>query len=193
MRVTAWDRSREGRQKNKPKVIGLDIYRDIPHPPGREELREALKADNLVAIAKVDGSERQNISPPPGVPKERVGFSDLVIDNDNVLRRNLMYAESDKEKFYSLALQVSLKYLRDRNLRFQVTPDALQIGKTSFWRLREDAGGYQMSPSEALGWQTLIQYRSAKDAVRQVSLTDVLEGKVAERVCLKIKLFSLEQ
>ncbi|MGL5834568.1 MAG: EAL domain-containing protein, partial [Waterburya sp.] len=39
------------------------------------------------------------------------------------------------------------------------------------------SGGYQLEPSETLGWQTLINYRSPNVA-RRVTLTEVLAGKV---------------
>ena len=37
-------------QKHQPKVIGLDIYRDIPYPPGESELLEQLKKPNIFAL-----------------------------------------------------------------------------------------------------------------------------------------------
>lgn len=165
-------------QQNRPKVIGLDLYRDIPQPPGHNELLEAFKANNIIAITKLEDSEGQSTPPPPSVPRERVGFNDFVLDRDNVLRRNLIYAEWDGQKFYSFALRVSLSYLRDRNLTFQVTPETVQIGKTTFADLKENSGGYQMPPTEALGWQTLLKSRWANNAIRQVTLSEVLNGKI---------------
>lgn len=165
-------------QQKQPKTIGLDLYRDIPNPPGREALLEELKADNLIMIAKLESSDGQSIPPPPEVESDRIGFSDFVIDSDNVLRRNLLYAESETEKYYSFALRLSLNYLRDRHLSFKTTPDALQIGETTIARLQENGGGYQLPLGEAAGWQTLIQYHSPEQGIRQVSLSDVLDGKI---------------
>ncbi|OKH20807.1 diguanylate cyclase [Hydrococcus rivularis NIES-593] len=165
-------------QKERPKAIGLDIYRDISYPPGHEKLLEELKANNVIVVTKLEDGDGQRISSPPGVSRDRVGFSNFVLDSDNVLRRNLMYAESNQEKFYSFALQLSLNYLKDGHLSFRATPEALQIGKTSLPRLRENSGGYQMPAAEVSGWQILLKYRSAKQAVRQVTLTDVLNNKV---------------
>jgi diguanylate cyclase (GGDEF)-like protein len=165
-------------QKDRPKTIGLDLYRDIPYPPGHEELLKELRANNVIVVTKLEDGDGQSVLPPPDVPSDRVGFSDFVLDRDNVVRRNLMYAELDEEKFYSFALRLSLNYLSDRNLSVRAMPDALQIGETLLPRLQENSGGYQMSAAEASGWQTLVRYRSAKQAVRQVTLTDVLNGKV---------------
>jgi diguanylate cyclase (GGDEF)-like protein len=165
-------------QKEQPRVIGLDLYRDIAQPPGENKLSKQLKANNVITITRLQGNDGQSVPPPPNVPKERVGFSDFVLDSDNILRRNLMYADLGSEQVYSLALRVSLNYLSNRNLAFQVTPGALKIGNATFTRLTESSGGYQMSPMETLGWQSLIQYRSPQGIARQVTLSDVLDGKV---------------
>ncbi|MGK7876857.1 MAG: EAL domain-containing protein [Xenococcaceae cyanobacterium] len=164
-------------QQYQPKVIGLDLYRDIPHPPGHNALLEQLQADNVIVMTKL--GDRNRVPPPPGVPEERIGFSDFVIDADNVLRRNLIYAQSESgsRKVYSFCLQVSLRYLADYNMTFEVKPDSFQIGKTVFVRLQDNSGGYQMVPSEAAGWQVLLNYRS-QNVARQVTLTEALNGEI---------------
>ena len=163
-------------QQYQPKAIGLDIYRDIAHPPGNEELKQQLQADNLVTIQFV-GSGDNSISAPPEIPSDRIGFNDIVMDIDDVIRRNLMYVRLGEKELYSFPLRLSLKYLQEQNLNFQVEEDLLKIGHTSFPRLHKDAGGYEMEPSEALGWQILIHYRSPQIA-KTVTLSEVLEGKL---------------
>ena len=55
-------------QQYQPRVIGLDLFRDIPHPPGTQKLLQQLQADNLIAIYELgDGTE---VLPPPGVPQK---------------------------------------------------------------------------------------------------------------------------
>ena len=161
-------------QVHEPKVIGLDIYRDVPQPPGHQELLQQLQADNVIVIQGLI----EGVSPPPDVSADRVGFNDKVGDIDNTIRRNLMYAQVDSEQFYSFGLRLSLGYLRDRHLNFQVEPDALYIGHTPFPRLKANSGGYQLPDSEARGWQILLKYRSAQNVARQVTLTQVLQGEV---------------
>ncbi len=163
-------------QQHQPKAIGLDLYRDIAHPPGQEELKQQLQADNLVVV-KFVGNGDNRISAPPEIPPERIGFNDVVVDIDDVVRRNLMYVRLGEQEIYSFSLRLSLKYLQEQNLDFRVEDEFLKIGDTSFPRLHKDAGGYQMQPSEALGWQTLINYRSPQIA-KTVTLTEVLEGKL---------------
>ena len=155
-------------QKYQPKVIGLDIYRDIAHPPGNEALRKQLQAKNVISIKEIDG-----VPPPEGVPAEQIGFNDHVLDVDNVLRRYLIYAESEDQQFYSFALRLSLSYLRERNLQFKALDNSLLIGDTEFVALNPNSGGYQMKPSEALGWQVLLNYKSP-NVTQTVTLTDAL-------------------
>ena len=164
-------------QKYQPKAIGLDIYRDIVHPPGSTALTQELQADNVVVIQYI-GQGDNRVLPHQGVRKEQIGFNDVVLDPDDVLRRNLMYVRlSEDEALYSFALRLSLKYLEERQPQFKVNNNSLQIGNAVFQDLRPDSGGYQIQPSEALGWQTLIPYRSP-DIAPKITLTEVLEGKI---------------
>lgn len=172
-------------QKQQPKTIGLDIARDIPYPPDRGQLLKQLQADNVIVVTKLQNSYGKSILPPPGVPKERIGFSDFAFDSDNVLRRNFMYVELEDKKFYSFALQISLNYLKNqdknRNYTFKTTAKTLQIERATFFDLAPDAGSYQTSSLEMMGWQILLQYKNSARAFRQVTLTDVLDGKVDPR------------
>lgn len=74
-------------QTMQPRVIGLDLYRDIRYEPGHEELQVQLQAKNVVAITKLPDSETMGVAPPPGINPEQVGFNDLIIDPDGITRR----------------------------------------------------------------------------------------------------------
>ncbi|MEC4894347.1 MAG: adenylate/guanylate cyclase domain-containing protein [Oscillatoria sp. PMC 1051.18] len=161
-------------QKYQPKVIGLDLYRDIPQPPGNEALLKQLQEENVVAIEKLIDPSGESVPPPPTVPLERVGFNDILIDPDGVVRRNLLYAFTATEEFYSFSLRLSLKYFAEDNL--QINPNSLQLGKTTFFALNADSGGYQTI--DALGYQILLDYRSPNLVAPQVSLSEVLNGEI---------------
>ena len=168
-------------QKYQPKVIGFDLYRDITYPPGTASLYEQLKADNIIAIEYLGHGENR-VPPPTVVSSSQVGFNDVVLDQDSVLRRNLIYARLGERQLYSFALRLSLQYLQDlpgleNNLEISESLDSLTIGNTVLSRLQANSGGYQMHPTEALGWQILIDYRSPMIA-NTISLTEVLEGKL---------------
>ena len=128
------------------------------------------------------GTGDNSLSAPPGVDKSQIGFNDVVIDvEDDVLRRNLMYlqfGESEAQEMYSFSLRLSLKYLEERNLKFQVHDDSLQIGSAIFPDLKANSGGYQIDPKETAGWQILLDYRSPNIA-RRVTLSEVLAGDVS--------------
>lgn len=95
-------------EKSSPRVVGLDIYRDFPvHPSeanikdksNQTSLSERLKRNNwLVTVCKLPEVDENlqvtdaGISPPDDIPSnaltERVGFADLLKDNDDVVRRH---------------------------------------------------------------------------------------------------------
>ncbi len=164
-------------QTYKPRTIGLDIYRDVPHAPGESALAKQLQAPNLISIMLLGSADKDAVPAPDGVPPNRIGLSDIVIDPDAVVRRNLLYATVNGKAFYSFSLQLALHYLAERNLKFEVVPnEAIKVGKTIFPALNPDAGGYQTLDDR--GYQILLNYRSGYSAARQVSLSEVLNGQV---------------
>lgn len=166
-------------QKYSPKVIGLDLYRDLPQEPGHQELLAELKAPNLVAIAKMSDSENPGVPAPPGIPGDRVGFNDFVLDTDGVVRRNLLsVSQADKTTASSFSLQLALLYLKDRMQPADspVNPHQINWGKAEFVPLKSDSGGY--ANIDTRGYQILLKYRSEKKVARQVSITQVLNGEI---------------
>ena len=132
-------------QKYQPKVIGLDLYRDLPQPPGHPELLAALKAPNVVAIAKMSDSDNPGVAAPPGMPPDRVGFNDFVLDADGVVRRNLLsVSQADKTIASSFSLQLALLYLKDRvqPTDSPVNPYQINWGQAEFVPLNSHSGGY---------------------------------------------------
>ncbi len=168
----------------QPRVIGLDLLRDIPQEPGRAEFLAALNAPNLVAITNLGNASVPMTPPPPGIPFDRVGFNDLVLDPGDVVRRSLLFADgataADQHTttYYSFPLRLALVYLADQKIAFQPranNPDVFQLGKNQFSPLESQSGGYQAI--DARGYQILLHYRGRAIA-RQVSLSDVLNGHV---------------
>ena len=160
-------------QAGKPTVIGLDLYRNIPIEPGHNELVAQLKQPNLIAIQSIN--TLAGTSPPPDVPPNRIGFSDLPIDQDDVIRRNVLFAESESGVLYSFSLRLALAYLEQQGIKPESSksnPNDLQLGTAVFEKLKENSGGYQAA--EADGYQILLNYRSAQNVVRQVSLSEFL-------------------
>lgn len=166
-------------QRHRPLVIGLDVWRDLPQEPGNLELLSQLKASNVIAIKKLGDAEDRGVAAPPGVPAERVGFNDVPLDPDGVIRRYLIFGSEGDTVYFSFGLQLAMAYLAQQGIQPQpsaVNPDYLKLGQATFLPLTTNSGGYQTI--DARGYQLLLNYRASRDAVRQVSLAQVLTGQV---------------
>lgn len=169
-------------EKHQPAVIGLDIYRDIAYPPGHAEFSTRLKnSDRIVPVCKLSDSNNPGTPPPPGVPIERVGFSDFSVDAKSVVRRALLFGDPPKNSRCmsdsSFSFQLARRYLEQKGIQPQLTPQQhLKLGKVSFKPLEPNDGGYQHADSA--GYQILLNYRSGGALARSVTLTDVLQDRV---------------
>jgi diguanylate cyclase (GGDEF)-like protein len=164
-------------QRQRPRTIGLDMYRDVPHEPGHQELLRQLQASNIITIRLLGDEAKQAVPAPVGVPPERIGLSDIVIDPDAVVRRSLLYARTPETQLYSFALRLALHYLDVQPNEFEVVPaQGLIIWGKVFPSLNPVAGGYENLDDR--GYQIMLNYRAAKNVARQVTLTQVLNGDV---------------
>ncbi len=168
--------------KYQPKVIGLDLYRDIRYEPGHEELRQQLRSsEHIVVINSLGYSETKGTPAPPNIPPERVGFNDLLLDPDNIVRRNLMFANTSDTTFYSFSLRIALHYLLAQGIQpdnSPLNPNFIQWGKAEFVPLSSHSGGYQTIDDQ--GYQILLNYRSPNDGARMISLTKFLYGTIPQ-------------
>ena len=177
----------------QPATIGLDIYRDLPLEPGNAELVTNLQlTDNIIAVCKSGHGDRdRGVAPPKEVPIERLGFSDIVVDGDSIVRRNLLTltpaSNSACPAEYSFSFQLALNYLAKQGIKLEKTPQEYwKLGNTTFTPINNDTAEYQNV--DARGYQILLNYRSPKVA-EVITLTDVLQGKfdpklVKDRVVL---------
>lgn len=164
-------------QSSQPKVIGLDLYREIPYPPGHAQFVKELQAQNVVVITKLIDSENESVKPPPSAAKQQISFNDFVLDPDGVIRRNFIFASVNGEAYYSFGLRISLKYLQDRNFALKAEPHQLKLGKKVLPNLEADSGGYENIDTG--GYQILLKYRArSQNIAPQVTLTQVLNGEV---------------
>jgi adenylate cyclase len=179
----------------QPRVIGLDVLRDVPLGTGRNELTEFLQqSDRLVGVCLVtDGStENPGSPPPPGIPPERVGFADFSVDPGGIVRRALLFMKppdievKDAKKHLcndssqvlsSFNLQLALRYLQADGIQPRLdAKESLWLGSTQIKKLEDYDGGYKKV--DLRGYQILINYRARERVANQVKLTDVLEGKI---------------
>lgn len=164
-------------QQYQPRAIGLDVLRDIPQEPGRSALLSTLKAPNVVVITNLG---TPTTPAPPGVSFEQVGFNDVPLDPDSVVRRNLLFAHNsdEEEPFYSFALRLAALYLKSDNIFIKPSvrdTTIAQLGKAELLPLATDSGGYEKIDDR--GYQILLRYRG-QHAISTVSLSDVLQGTI---------------
>uniref|UniRef100_UPI0030DAB52A CHASE2 domain-containing protein n=1 Tax=Cyanothece sp. BG0011 TaxID=2082950 RepID=UPI0030DAB52A len=121
-----------------PRAIGLDIYRDLPVPPGHETLMQVFETTpNLVGIQKVAGEVGWETVAPPPILKEKgqVGANDLIFDGDNRVRRGLISLDTQEgETVYSFSLHLALHYLNKEGIGPEMIEGSEQwkLGKTLF-------------------------------------------------------------
>jgi CHASE2 domain-containing sensor protein len=185
-------------EEYQPLAIGLDIFRDVPIGTGRDDLLKRLQqSDRIITVCKSGSANNPGVPPPPGVPEDRVGFADQVIDTDGIIRRSLLFITSassnrpasssrtnansicddSSTQLLSLSFQLALRYLQVRKIQPEfTTANELKLGSTVFRPLKENDGGYQNT--DVGGYQILLNYRSPETVAKQVTLTEVLEGKI---------------
>lgn len=175
-----------------PRAIGLDIYRDVSVSKAYPDLVNYLqKSDRFIGLCKISDPDTNNpgIPPPPEIAPERIGFSDVLADDDNTVRRQILHltppSTSPCTAEYSFSLQLALYYLATQGIEAKVTPQGnLQLGNVVFKRLADNySGAYQRA--DLRGYQVLLNYRpyrSVTDIARTISLDDILNNRISSKV-----------
>ncbi|MDJ0797400.1 MAG: CHASE2 domain-containing protein [Calothrix sp. MO_167.B12] len=172
-------------RSQKPRAIGLDLYRDLPEGTGGEQLAEVFRTTpNLFGVEKITG---ERVKPPPELKKKgQVGFADLVLDGDRHVRRALLTAEDVKEGGAikaGLGTVVALKYLEADKITLE-SVDAkqlkFQLGKAIYQPLKDLEAGY--TDADVGGYQILLNWHGSETALRTVSMRDVLAGKIPAKL-----------
>ncbi|NES22966.1 MAG: CHASE2 domain-containing protein [Symploca sp. SIO3E6] len=162
-------------QSYQPRVIGLDLVRDIPVNPGHKELVAIFEEwPNIIGIEKILPNQ---IAPPPNLPSEQVGFSDTLIDQDGNVRRSLLGTPTDQGYQFSLSLRLAETYLKAEDISLENglrDLHAMRFGATELHRFFPNSGGYV--GTDAGGVQVLLNYRSGQASFRTLSLNDVKTG-----------------
>jgi len=162
-------------QDRQPRAIGLDIYRDFPLEPGAAAFAAQLQQPNVFTIRNID--TLLGTPAPPASPPEQVGFNELPFDTDGVVRRQILFAETEAGFLSSFGLQLVLPYLAALGIAPEgsaINPEWLQLGAATFVPLTPQAGSY--SNVEAAGYQILLNYRTAGEIAPTLSLTQALFG-----------------
>ena len=169
-------------KQQKPRVIGLDIFRDVPVIEGQEDLAKVFKSTpNLIGIQKEGLNDPKGAVKPHPVLKElgQVSTVDIQPDGDRKIRRILLYPMAEgSENIPTLGLAVALRYLDKQGITYGEDSNGfLQVGETSFPWLETNDGGY--SNMDAGSYQILINYRGGIESFTTVSFSDVLANNVS--------------
>ncbi|MEH2329748.1 CHASE2 domain-containing protein [Nostoc sp.] len=162
----------------QPRIVGLYLFR----PESNNLAANFQNQDNIVSTCLFSSLGRDEIPPPVNVPIDNVGFSDIVTDNENdqIIRRSLLFANSTDKKCttsFAFGALIAINYLAKQGIEYDFTKKGdFLLGKTLFLRLQPNSGGYQHLDAE--GYQILLNYRHPNSLADQVTLTDVLSGRV---------------
>jgi len=171
----------------EPRSTGLDVFRDISVPPGREELEAVLSGNrNIIVVTKFGEGGVQ--APPVLRNTDQVGFNDVIVDPGGIVRRGILFLDDGETVFYSFDLRLALLYLQAEGIVAQSdpsNPQHLRLGRTSIVPFEANDGGYV--GADARGYQFLLDFRDARGSFPTISLTALLSGEV-EKDAIKDKV-----
>lgn len=169
---------------HRPRAIGVDLYRDIDVPPGHEEFTALLtQQPRVIMVTQLGGGTVVRIPPPPVLEgSEQVGFNDIMIDPDGLIRRALLFQDDGDQVAYAFPLRLALLYLAGEGIAPQPDPsdpELLRLGPTTLRPFASSDGGYVNA--DAAGYQILLDFGGAAGPLRTYSLADLLAGRVEPR------------
>ncbi|WP_017745376.1 CHASE2 domain-containing serine/threonine-protein kinase [Scytonema hofmannii] len=168
-------------QSYQPRIIGVNLYRSE-----QENFASGLKdRDNIISVCAFSSVGTQEIAPPPNLSINNVGFTDLLTDDDGIVRRSLLFAHSEDQKCTtaaSFATVLAMSYLEKEGIKPDYPNQKNMILsqtknhklKAIFTSLTSDAGGYKRI--DAGGYQIMLNYRHPDRLAPEVTLTQVLNG-----------------
>lgn len=188
-------RALQNLEQAEPRVIALDVGRDLPVGEGREELLRVLQeSDRIIAACTLSKADEPSLAPPPGLPDERIAFADLPLDPRGIIRRaSLVITDplrlpqetthrcntpAADNPLVSLGLSMALTYLQTDGITPAPMPNGeIQLGKALLKPPAEgQAAGYRRT--DATDYQVMLRYRSGQNAAPVVSLMEVLQDQV---------------
>ncbi len=181
-------------RKQQPRLIGLDLYRDLPVVSGqlsKEENQVAYKnlqeifgsTPNLLGIEKV---LPPTTNPPSGI--KRVTSSDIITDDDNIVRRSFIDPKprtrkddpnTERDVTY-LGTALGYSYLAKEGWNGRL----IDLGSYLIFKnetqitlkdIKTFDGGYI---NNKIGWDFLVNWRRGNNPFIQYSVTDVINGEI---------------
>ncbi len=173
-----------------PRAVAIDLYRDLAVPPATggnqaidsaayRMLGETINADPRVVMIMKFPDPNSSGTPPPRflAGTEQVGFADLPVDSDGVVRRGLLYLWQGDAPLLSVSLQLALRHLAYEQIQPTADPDdpdSMMFGPVALPPLQRNHGPYVRT--DDAGYQLLLDFRRASRPLRSVGLSRVLSG-----------------
>lgn len=161
-------------QQYNPRVIGLDLFRDLPVDTGYEALKHLFQTtDNLIGIEKVLFPQ---VAPPPALPPQQVGIADAVLDADGRQRGVILGTNTPDGFKFSLALKVAQTYLKSEGIVLQngiQDPDAMRFGSVELPRFYPNFGGYVRANTGPGSVQMLLNFRKGFQPFHALTTEDI--------------------
>lgn len=160
-------------------VVGIDLYRDAPVPPGEAELSALLSSSTRIVFAmQLPTADKPAVQPPESVRDRPGSFAatDVPVDPDGVIRRVLLYGSDGERAVPGMAMAVAQKFLAQSGIVASpdpVDPTSLVLGAAYLPRLTAPAGPYRRFDDR--GYQRLLGFSSEVGDIQRVLLRDLLK------------------
>jgi adenylate cyclase len=181
----------------QPRTIGVDLFRDVPVSPGREELDAILTRNRHIVVATRFGGEEVGVPPPPVLQEtEQIGFTDILVDPDGVVRRGLLFLDDGTTTFFAFGLRLALLFVQAEEMTLlpdEADQGQIRLGPAAIRRFAPNDGSY--IGADARGYQVLLDFRDFHGTAHlfpTFSLTALLSGAVpADAIRDKIVLIGV--
>lgn len=164
-------------RQQQPRIIGLDLYRDLPVSPGEEQLQQVLEAatttsPKIIGVQKlVSSGDSAAVAPPPILQQAaQVGANDFATEPDGSTRRVPLYLSLPKQpSLFSFSFILACQYLEQAEGKFCLqdpasAPDPVDqtvtVAGVPVPKLSPNSGGYQRDRTG--GYFSLLNYRGPK-------------------------------
>lgn len=177
---------------HNPAMIGIDIYRDRAEGEGRADLTRYLQQQShIIPVCAHPAADTMpnGIAGPPDIDSNQLGFVDVALDQDSIVRRHLVAADpgatSPCTAAYALSSQLAFSYLANQGY-------TLSFPSTTNWQIETEDGvaaqfhALQARPGfyvadDTRGYQLLHNYRyqdGFRATLPSVTLSELLQDQV---------------
>jgi adenylate cyclase len=158
----------------QPNAVGVDLYRDLPMPPGNDELRAIQRSHkNLYWVFKLPDEGNIGVPAPPALRQSgREVLSDHVMDAAGVVRRALLLAADPRTDTNWPAMGVALAE-RYTGHKLRPMDKDVALGRGRVPLVDQPYGPY--ARVDAAGYQMLLDYRGGYRRFRQISFAEIID------------------